>query len=282
MRLGCRVSLASSRGVLRRIGERSSLADGKGLGFHDLMTMRPSLHLLAPCLLAISLAPAAANDLERLLRAYPDFLSGIEGGELVWKDGTRMPLSDSKSGKSAKDLLDDPDIEDMFAYPYPVAIPKALPPNDPGRVRHMPFFNKIYGDCRKGEVEKNLVPVKWLPKNNGGTVMVNKRNGVAEALARVSAELDEQPAAIIKTLKPSAGTYNCRVIAGTNRPSAHGMGIAIDINTAFSDYWRWQKKGYRNQIPDIVVKTFEKHGFIWGGKWRAYDTMHFEYRPELL
>ena len=27
---------------------------------------------------------------------------------------------------------------------------------------------------------------------------------------------------------------------------------------------------------------FETHGFIWGGKWYHYDTMHFEYRPELL
>lgn len=26
----------------------------------------------------------------------------------------------------------------------------------------------------------------------------------------------------------------------------------------------------------------EKHGFIWGGCWYHYDTMHFEYRPELL
>ncbi|MDP3291618.1 MAG: M15 family metallopeptidase, partial [Sulfuricurvum sp.] len=24
------------------------------------------------------------------------------------------------------------------------------------------------------------------------------------------------------------------------------------------------------------------HGFIWGGRWYHYDTMHFEYRPELL
>jgi len=30
------------------------------------------------------------------------------------------------------------------------------------------------------------------------------------------------------------------------------------------------------------VAVFERHGFIWGGKWFHYDTMHFEYRPELL
>ena len=34
--------------------------------------------------------------------------------------------------------------------------------------------------------------------------------------------------------------------------------------------------------PKEVVKVFEKYGFIWGGKWHNYDTIHFEYRPELI
>jgi len=32
----------------------------------------------------------------------------------------------------------------------------------------------------------------------------------------------------------------------------------------------------------FILFLFEKYGFIWGGKWFHYDTMHFEYRPELL
>jgi hypothetical protein len=31
-----------------------------------------------------------------------------------------------------------------------------------------------------------------------------------------------------------------------------------------------------------VIKIFEEYGFIWGGNWALIDTMHFEYRPELL
>jgi D-alanyl-D-alanine carboxypeptidase len=244
-----------------------------------MTTARLGAAMLGLCLSGF---PAHSSDLNRLLKAYPDFLDRVEGNELVWKDGTRMPISDGKTGKSEDDLLDNPDLDDMFAYPYPAAIPKNLPPDDPGRIRYDPLFMKMYGNCGKRGVDPNLVPVEWLPKHNGGTLMFSKVNGAAAALKRVSDELDQQPAAIIKTLKPSAGTFVCRVIAGTNRQSAHGYAIAIDINTAVSDYWRWQKKGYRNQIPDIVVTTFEKHGFIWGGKWKHYDTMHFEYRPELL
>jgi hypothetical protein len=35
-------------------------------------------------------------------------------------------------------------------------------------------------------------------------------------------------------------------------------------------------------MPREIVDIFERHGFIWGGRWYHYDTMHFEYRPELL
>lgn len=96
------------------------------------------------------------------------------------------------------------------------------------------------------------------------------------------------PARFDAYLFPSAGTYNCRVIAGTKRTSAHGHGIAIDIATKASDYWRWAgakaggKIPYKNKVPPEIVDVFEKHGFVWGGKWYHYDTMHFEYRPELL
>ena len=89
-------------------------------------------------------------------------------------------------------------------------------------------------------------------------------------------------------LVPSAGTYNCRVVAGTDRVSAHGLGIAIDIAVAHADYWRWARPGadgryaYRNRIPWEIVEAFERHGFIWGGKWHHFDTMHFEYRPEII
>jgi hypothetical protein len=70
----------------------------------------------------------------------------------------------------------------------------------------------------------------------------------------------------------------------------HSYGMTIDINVKNSNYWQWDCKckneeatlSHRNQIPLKLVSIFEKYGFIWGGNWKHYDTMHFEYRPELF
>jgi len=254
--------------------------------------MRSAAALLATLLAACA---AQADPLSeaagaRLLAAYPEQLERIEDGVLVWRDGTRMPLDDGKGKKAFDDWLQHPDIEDMLAVPYPAGAP-ADPPakdTDPGRARNAAFFDKVYGDCRKGEVEKNLTRVVWLPKKSGQKLPVSKINGAAAQLEAVSRELDELPAKFDVYLYPSAGTHNCRVIAGTDRVSAHGHGIAIDIALKHSDYWRNAKAGkdgilaYKNEIPMEIVRVFEKHGFIWGGRWYHYDTMHFEYRPELV
>ncbi len=232
--------------------------------------------------------PPFKPSLEALVRVYPQFLAAIEGNALVWTDGARMVIDDGQGAKPFAKLLDEPDIKDMFYAPYPLG-PAVAPGKeiDPGRVRYEPLFNKMYGDCRKGGVQANLVDVVWLPKKWGRKLQVNKVNGAAEQLAKVSAELDQLPASFNAHLFPAAGTYNCRPIAGTKRQSVHGHGIAIDISIKHAHYWQWTKPVserfvWRNQIPMEIVEIFEKHGFIWGGRWYHYDTMHFEYRPELL
>lgn len=225
----------------------------------------------------------------RLLAAYPDHLERIEGSVLIWRDGTRMPLDDGRGEKVFEDWLNAPDIEDTLSVTYPRG--DASPPAkdvDPGRARNEAFFNKVYGDCRNREVAKNLVSIVWLPSKKGQRLAFNKVNGAAAALEAVSRDLDQLPARFDRYLFPSGGTYNCRVIAGTSRLSAHSHAIAIDIALRHTDYWRQAKPGkdgtyaYKNKIPMEIVRIFEKHGFIWGGKWHHYDTMHFEYRPELL
>ena len=99
-------------------------------------------------------------------------------------------------------------------------------------------------------------------------------------------ELEQLPQELRRTyLYPPGGGFNFRAIAGTDRLSPHAFGIAVDIRVATASYWRWDPAGaerYRNTVPAEIVAAFERHGFIWGGRWYHYDTMHFEYRPELL
>jgi hypothetical protein len=230
-----------------------------------------------------------AADIARLIKVYPQ-LKGVEGNTLVWNDGTRMPIDEGRGARDHEALLATADIKDMFFAPYPLGRLSEPPRRnaDPGRARNVAFFNKMYGDCLAGGVTGNLIDVVWLPKKWGRTVKATRINGVADHLAKISTELDALPSRFDQFLFPSAGTYVCRPIAGTARVSAHGHGIAIDIATKPAHYWLWsgRKAGdtipYRNAIPIETVEVFERHGFIWGGKWYHYDTMHFEYRPELM
>lgn len=227
--------------------------------------------------------------LDRLVSAYPGVIKGVEGNELVLQDDTRLTISDGRTDKSFDELLNAPDVGDMLAFDYPAGAEAAQPPLnfDPGRVRVEALFREIYGDCRKKSLVKTR-QVKWVPKHGGGMVTFTMAQGADKALEAVSAELDELPQSFGRYLVPSAGTYNCRAIANTNRMSMHAYAAAIDINTKETTYWQWVKPGadglyhWSNKIPPEIVAIFEKHGFIWGGRWYHYDTMHFEYRPELL
>jgi hypothetical protein len=118
----------------------------------------------------------------------------------------------------------------------------------------------------------------------GQTIRVHRR--VAPALLRVAERLDRAASAapsLDRFLKPLGGTFNPRKIAGTDRTSAHAWGIAVDLNPALAEYWRNDAKlAWTNRVPQEIVDAFEAEGFVWGGRWYHYDTMHFEYRPELL
>jgi hypothetical protein len=244
----------------------------------------------AAALIAAAPAASAAAGPADLARAYPGQVARVDGGALVWRDGTRMPIRTQRPGRPFQQRLERPDIADMSSIPYRPGRPAGPPglDDDPGRIRFEPFFSKMYGDCARGEVKPRLRRVAWMPSRHGGYVEITSVNGVDRALAAVVRELEALPPSMTRYLVPSAGTYNCRAIAGTDRRSMHAYGAAIDISTRYGGNWLWADPAgrgpvaYRNQIPFEIVRIFERHGFIWGGKWYHYDTMHFEYRPELL
>jgi hypothetical protein len=228
--------------------------------------------------------------LDALLAAYPDKLASYTDSELIWKDGTHMPLGAAHSKKSFDEMLERADILDQFVIPYPLASAPFQAPGtdeDPGRIRNEAFFLKMYGDCRKGEVTGSFKAVAWLPRHGGGTVRVTAVNGVADQLEKVSHDLDNLSTELVRYLVPNSGIYNCRPIAQTDRLSMHAYAAAIDINAKYGNYWLWSKRPdgsivWQNQIPREIVEIFERHGFIWGGRWYHFDSLHFEYRPELI
>jgi hypothetical protein len=227
-----------------------------------------------------------AAALARLAAAYPDVIASADMSAVVLRDGTRLPVSDGRTDKSFEEMLDHPDIDDMFAFAYPAGAEAAAPPLnfDPGRIRVEALFGKIYGDCKAGTAQKKFRKVQWLPKLGGGSLMFTTAEGADKALEQVSAELEQLPAKFRTYLMPLGGSFACRTIAGTERRSMHASGAAIDINVKHSAYWQWdgKKLRWRNEIPPEIVGVFERHGFIWGGRWYHYDTMHFEYRPEMF
>ena len=189
----------------------------------------------------------------RLRAAYPDFVVDIEGNDVVFQDGTRLPFDDGRA-KTIEEWQRDPDIKDMFRFSYPRGAPATAPARhfDPGRARNENFFRKIYGDCSKPEFSKTLTQITWLPGKTRQKLVVTTVNGVAEKLKAISSELDALPARFDEFLVPSAGAFICRHIAGTDQRSAHGYGIAVDIALKRSHYWRWDRSGsdralrYRN------------------------------------
>jgi hypothetical protein len=235
---------------------------------------------------------ARRADLQALITGYAGYCQGLALAEnnnlyLIMQDNIRILYDDGKV-KSFEEKLDHPDLKDMLSQVYPAGESREYQPDyDPGRFRVAALFNAVYGGTSK-QVQANLTTVNF----GGQKVQFNARNGAAAALGRVGeqlAALCKGKPELRKYLFPLGGSVNWRTIAGTNRPSPHGWGIAIDLNPQYGGYWRWQKSpaaafilNLRRSYPGEIVKIFEAQGFIWGGKWSHYDLMHFEYRPELL
>ena len=120
--------------------------------------------VVAASLCALAGRARAALPLDRLVAAYPDHLAALDGPDLVWRDGTRMPTGADLPERPFREMLRDATIADMLRQPYPPGPwqgPAAVD-DSPGRIRNVAFFLKMYGDCRTGHVP--LRRVVWMPR----------------------------------------------------------------------------------------------------------------------
>lgn len=223
-----------------------------------------------------------AAKLSILVEKYPEALKNVTANHVITAKRTRL-LVDDRLAKTHQEKLDSADIEDSLSQLYATGCPHRLPEKneDPGRIRSQPLLDALYGISRK-TIERTLEPVRWF----GTTVKMTRLHGAAAALRRVRQRL-EQDVRAREWLTPPAGTYNWRNIAGTERRSMHSYAAAIDVRITKGRYWRWDRKTGRQRFapdsfPASIVSAFESEGFIWGGRWFHYDSMHFEFRPELV
>lgn len=229
------------------------------------------------------------QDLLCLMIAYPEYITDIEesGGYvyLVMKSGKKL-IYDDKVIKNSQEKLSNPDLQDTLEQIYPLSsIRRIMEANlDPGRCRSYGLLSEVYG-ISKQAVESRLTKV-----NVGySSYQFNKSNSAAHSLQTVIRELmplSERNQNVRRCLLPCSGTYNYRVISGTNMLSPHAFGIAIDLASDKRDYWKWASKeaGQKRleSYPNELVEIFENNNFVWGGKWSHFDILHFEYRPEII
>ncbi len=255
---------------------------------------------------------------EWLYEAYPDRITerAIRDGEwslrvgerwFAWSDGRLLP-------EAKRDRIEEyspirfydyrlgeheaPDFDEEFVEMMRMRYAGDGPGDEIWieRGRHQAFYEALYGVSSLQEADRAMRRTTFL----GFSVRVHPM--LIEPLRRVEADIhassdgDASVSAFIRNIRQISGFY-WRDIFGSASRSFHSYGTAVDLLPrnwlGGFGYWRWaQQSGIvewwslplhrRFTVPQPVVDAFERHGFVWGGKWIGFDPIHFEYRPEVI
>ncbi len=255
----------------------------------------------------------AHKGLLALRLAYPDKITDLrldfETGEWVieaggkvfcWADGRVLPLEERDKAASYRPFI-------AYLYPWDLIDPASLDDETVERLKRMPdelknappthpaFYTVLYGGRTEKALWARQRKTRFLGKALNVHEMIVSPLKEVETDILAAAERSERVKNFLKEIH-YAGAYNFRRIRGQQELSRHSYGVAVDIlpkgRAARKTYWLWILEedpewpryplAKRWMPPDEVVRIFEEHGFVWGGKWLDYDTMHFEYRPEML
>jgi hypothetical protein len=258
-------------------------------------------------------AARAEEVMRALAAAYPrqigepvyrdgDWAFTVMGQWFYYAQGRLLP-------EGLRDRAGDYDPQPFYAYPT------ELPPwQDPGpaeaerlsgaarrREEHPPlrsrhFFDTLYRAESRDAAYGRLKTMLFLGKSILIHYSLMEELALVEERIRQEALKDPQVQRWINSIS-SITAWNWRNIAHTASRSFHAYGAALDLLPANyrrlgQSYWLWAAESnlewwrvpYEKRLhpPLPVIRAFESYGFIWGGKWMFYDTMHFEYRPEIL
>ena len=253
------------------------------------------------------------DELYAVARAYPDRVTGygfrendwaveIDGDWYYWANARILTGTERHKWR---------EFQSYRFYSYPLDLPslpefsKAEGESLSRRVRESDaappkrsegFLGALFDARDRADTLDEIVTVNFL----GFRFQIHNR--LVEPLAIVEAdvlrlaELDDEAAAFVRKTA-AIGGFSFRSISGQLSRSYHSYGLALDLVPRSYEgrfaYWRWAYEAgvdewwaipyeKRWMAPESVIRAFERQGFVWGGKWLFFDTIHFEYRPEIL
>jgi len=183
---------------------------------------------------------------------------------------------------------------DSIFYEYSLEPLIEPPPLTGNPIRCTDWLDRLFGRTEP-QIREHCRSLSFL----GRTLFVNDfcRESLQEVEreVRAAARTDAAVAAWVSGLKV-AYSFQDKEIVGSASRSYHAWGLAVDlIPEGYGRrqvYWKWSRvfnpQWHRIPVekrwspPQKVIEAFERHGFVWGGKWSHFDTIHFEYRPEIL
>lgn len=215
-----------------------------------------------------------------------DIVFYLRGEPIRFQDGRMIRASRAADGEGC----------DPVFYPYSlVPLREPMPVIEPMPIHCTDVPEALWGPT-EAEIRRHGRSVRFLEHR----MFVNEL--MTDALAAVERDIDAlalTDRAIAEWVADIEITYSftSRRIAGSPVRSQHAFGLAFDlVPTSYRGrhvYWRWSRAlegadwvdipiPERWSVPDAVLVIFERHGFVWGGKWARFDAMHFEYRPEII
>lgn len=221
---------------------------------------------------------------------------------LYWADGKFLPLEE----------LVNKDLYSPFLYKYPKEIPdpQNFTQEDITRIKEFTdpqnrtegkgtpqfLYNLIYNVETRNSTEAHIKSHNFIGKKTNAHEFIHKKLDLVQTDIFIASKTDSETKEFLDKLL-SADSYAWRSISDSGNRSFHSMGLAIDVLPKGwgqkNLYWAWRRDidlqnwmlldlERRWMPPAKVIQIFEKHGFIWGGKWIIWDNMHFEYRPEVI
>jgi hypothetical protein len=260
--------------------------------------------------------PERPDRAEQVMRAfaaaYPDrvgearFINGDwavpVGRELYYyAEGRLLP-------EALRDRFEDYDPQPFYSYPPELPPWKEPGPEETERIRgaagrrranppkrSQHFWDALWRARTREESYERVKTIRFFGHEVLVHYAVMEELALAEERIRGEAKTSLRVQQWINELSLLSG-WNWRSIADTESRSFHAYGVAVDFlprsQRGLATYWlwtaehndRWWAVPYARRLhpPDEVIRAFESCGFIWGGKWLFFDTMHFEYRPEIL